>query len=117
MQTLEEEGKQPAAETTTTITQSDPTQSTDPLQYLLPDSDEEGVVEVRVEDKGSRPQLARVNVSGVPLDRVVDTGADITIAQLHISTGIWIEFVIACDVTAGVLLCRRNVWATIGEAF
>ena len=32
-----------------------------------------------MEDKGSRPQLARVNVSGVPLDGVVDTGADITI--------------------------------------
>ena len=88
VETLEEEGKQPAAETTTTTTQSDPNQSTDSLQYL-PDSDEEGVVrvtEVRVEDKGSRPQLARVNVSGVPLDGVVDTGADITIVGAEASS-------------------------------
>ena len=30
-------------------------------------------------DQGSQPQFARVVVAGVPLDYVVDTGADITI--------------------------------------
>lgn len=54
----------------------------DPLQYLLPDSDEEGVVcvtEVLVKDRGSKPQFVRVEVGGVPQDGVVDTGADIMI--------------------------------------
>ena len=68
--------------TGTTAQPRDATETThpnDPLQYLLPDSDEEGVTETRVKDQGSRPQLIRVEVSGVPLDRVVDTGADITL--------------------------------------
>ena len=54
----------------------------DPLQYLLPDSDEEGVAsvsEVIIKDRGSRPQLVRLVVGGVSLEGVVDTGADITI--------------------------------------
>ena len=55
----------------------------DPRQYLLPDSDEKepaaGVSEVRVQDKGSRPQSVRVFVAGVPVDGIVDTAADITI--------------------------------------
>ena len=77
VQTSEGKDEQPGAGTTT-----DTTQSTDPLRYLLPDSDEEGVIrvaEVRMKAKGSRPQLVRVEISGVPLDGVVDTGADITI--------------------------------------
>ena len=60
-----------------------PPQSTgDPLQFLWPDSEEEAVVrvtQIRVPDKGSRPQTARVVIEGVPVDGVVDTGADITI--------------------------------------
>ena len=32
-----------------------------------------------VTDKGSRAQHARVSISGVPANRVIDTGADITI--------------------------------------
>ena len=75
VQTSEDKDEQPGAGTTNTT--QDTTQSTDPLQYLLPDSDEEGAVrvtEVRMKDKGSRPQLVRVDVGGVPLDGVVDTG-------------------------------------------
>ena len=57
------------------------THPNDPLQHLLPDSDEEGVArvtEIRVKDQESRPQLVRIEVGGVPLDRVVDTSADTT---------------------------------------
>ena len=53
-----------------------------PRHFLLPDSDEEPVVrvtQVRVPDKGSRPQLVQVIVAGVPVQGVVDTAADITI--------------------------------------
>ena len=60
-----------------------PPQSTgDPLQFLWPDSEEEAVVrvtQIRVPDKGSRPQTAHVVIEGVPVEGVVDTGADITI--------------------------------------
>ena len=72
---------QPSTETT-------PTTSEDPRQYLLPDSDEEGsaagVNEVRVQDKGSYPQSVRVVVAGVPVDGIVDTAADITIVGAEI---------------------------------
>ena len=61
-------------------TSSSTTPVDNPLQYLLPDSDEEAVVRVtRVPDKGSRPQTVCVEVGGVPVRGVVDTGADITI--------------------------------------
>ena len=60
-----------------------PTTPGDPKQYLLSDSEEQeskvGVNEVRVQDKGSRPQYVRVVVAGVPVDGIVDTAADITI--------------------------------------
>ena len=85
VQTSTEGGETPTPHVTGTTAQpSDATETThpnDPLQYLLPDSAEEGVArvtETRVKDQGSRLQLIRVEVSGVPLDRVVDTGADIT---------------------------------------
>ena len=74
-----------ATPTSTTVESSDstpPVSVGDLLSYLLPDSDEEAVVrvaQVQVRDQGSRPQFARVVVAGVPLDGVVDTGADITI--------------------------------------
>ncbi len=74
VQTSTEEKQQPSNNT--------PTPVGDPQQYLLPDSDEEGVTrvtEVRVMDKGSRPQYVKVEIGGVPLDGVVDTAADITI--------------------------------------
>ena len=54
----------------------------DPLRHLLSDTDselEEDIKQVRVSDEGSRPQFVRVNVQGVPMLGVVDTGADITI--------------------------------------
>ena len=55
----------------------------DPRQFLLPDSDREELVvrvtQICVPDKGSRPQLVRVVVAGVPVEGVVDTAADITI--------------------------------------
>ena len=81
MQSSQDQGSpgqdpQPSTETT-------PTTSEDPRQYLLPDSDEKEpaavVNEVRVQDKGSHPQSVRVVVAGVPVDGIVDTAADITI--------------------------------------
>ena len=52
----------------------------DPLQYLHSDSDSASdVSSVRVEDKGNQPQKASVSVQGVPVEGVIDSGADITI--------------------------------------
>ena len=34
---------------------------------------------MRVQDKGSRPRLAKIQVQGVPATGIVDTGVDITI--------------------------------------
>jgi len=51
----------------------------DPMDYLLSDSDECEVRQIRVQDQGSVHQQARVIVGGVPMLGVVDTGADVTI--------------------------------------
>ena len=54
--------------------------STDPLQYLESDDEtNDGVRTVRVDDRGSKPQLAVVDVQGVPAEGIIDTGSDITI--------------------------------------
>ena len=51
-----------------------------PLSLFFSESDDEGdVMRVMVTDHGSRPQLARVDIQGVPADGIVDTAADITI--------------------------------------
>ena len=54
----------------------------DPMQYLLSDdsdSDSTEVRQVRVHDRGSKPQCVRVVVQGVPMYGIVDSAADITI--------------------------------------
>ena len=55
----------------------------DPLGFLASSSsdseDDSSVHVVRVEDKGSHPKCARVNIQGVPAYGIVDSGADITI--------------------------------------
>ena len=43
------------------------------------ESGEEGVRQIRVEDRGSQQQFADVVIEGVPARGVVDTGAEITI--------------------------------------
>ena len=51
------------------------------ISELLLSSEEEhdsGVSTVRVQDLGSRPQCARVEIQGVPVFGVIDSGADIT---------------------------------------
>lgn len=70
-------------------TKTIPATSDDPQQYLLADSyGEEHVKEVRVRDKGSRPQSVRVVVAGVPVEGIVegivDTATDITIVGAEI---------------------------------
>lgn len=51
----------------------------DPLQYLYSsDSDDPGVLQVRVCDTGSKAHGVKVSVQGVPIYGVVDSGADIT---------------------------------------
>ena len=52
-----------------------------PLTFLQSsDSEDDGhVKQIRVKDMGSRAQLAKVNIQGVPAEGVVDSGADITI--------------------------------------
>ena len=53
----------------------------DPLDFLYSSDsgDESHVNQVRVEDKGSEPKCAKVEIQGVPAYGVVDSGADITI--------------------------------------
>ena len=53
----------------------------DPLDFLYSSDsgDESHVNLVRVEDKGSEPKCAKVEIQGVPAYGVVDSGADITI--------------------------------------
>lgn len=49
------------------------------LDVLLPDSDDEGVCQIQLDYRGSRPRHVRVEIQGVPAQGFVDTGADITI--------------------------------------
>ena len=49
-----------------------------PCEYLY-SSDDGEVALVRLEDRGSKPCLAPVQVQGVPAEGVIDTGADISI--------------------------------------
>ena len=51
----------------------------DPRQYLYSSDEDGGVGQVRVEDRGSKPRLAPLQVQGVPAQRFIDTGADISI--------------------------------------
>ena len=53
--------------------------SDDPRQYLYSSDEDGGVGRVRVEDRGSKPRLAPVQVQGVPAQGFIDTGADISI--------------------------------------
>ena len=57
------------------------TDLSDVLELLYSSSDEnEGSVDmVRVQDEGSRPKCARVDVNGVPVYGVIDSGSGITI--------------------------------------
>ena len=57
----------------------EPSPSKEPLDLLLPDSDEEGIKQVRVNDKGSKAQYVDILIQGVPVTSVIDTEADITI--------------------------------------
>ena len=55
-------------------------ESTDVWDYLLSSSDEEpDVCTIRIDDRGSMPQCVQVQLQGVPVYGVIDTGADITI--------------------------------------
>ena len=49
------------------------------LMDLMYSSSGEEVREIRVSDEGSRSHYARVLINGVPVEGIVDTGADITI--------------------------------------
>ncbi len=52
----------------------------DPREFLYSDSDsDEAVNQVKLCDKGSRPQHADIQIQGVTVMGVIDTGADITI--------------------------------------
>ena len=54
----------------------------DPLRHLLSDTDsdpKERHQQVHVNDEGSRPHFARVELQGVPMHGVLDTGEDMTI--------------------------------------
>ena len=50
----------------------------DPRAYLPLDSDEGDVKLIQVQDKGSQPQCAQVQIGGVPVWGIVDSGADIS---------------------------------------
>ena len=55
------------------------TSEQNPEAYLYPDSDSDDVRTVTIEDKGSKPRRALVNIEGVPVQGIIDTGADISI--------------------------------------
>ena len=63
------------------VTTEQPTeQQDDPASFLYSsDSEGDGVLQIRVNDHGSKPRYANVSVAGVPATGVIDTGADITI--------------------------------------
>ena len=66
--------------TTNMVQSGSPAEDTDPLQYFFSSSDSSDEVrQVRVQDTGSNSHSPGVNVQGVPMEGVVDTGADITI--------------------------------------
>ena len=79
--TEKQKGKTRAVTTTSTVSAStsDQDKFDDPLQYLMSDSDDSDVLQVRLNDKGSECQKVLVSVQGVPVEGLVDTGADITI--------------------------------------
>ena len=67
---------------TTKMVKSNPSQqlSSDPLDYLYSSESDEGeVILIRVEDRGSKPRRALVEVQRLPTYGVIDSGADITI--------------------------------------
>ena len=64
---------------TTSGTGKDSTGPEDPHTYLLSDSDKGEVKLVQVQDQGSQPQWAPVQIGGVPAWGIVDSKADITI--------------------------------------
>ena len=69
-----DKNKQPAS---TKMVQSAPVAppTDNPLQYLyLSDTDDPGVLQVRVCDKGSKAHCVKVSVQGVPMYGVVDSG-------------------------------------------
>ena len=53
--------------------------SVDPLDFLESSSDDEMVRRVRVHDKGSMSQCVKVQLQGVPVYGIIDSGADISI--------------------------------------
>ena len=64
----------------TGVVQADTDSVEELLQFLQSDSDESTEVRVvRVQDQGSRSQKARVVVGGVPVEGIVDAGADVTV--------------------------------------
>ena len=62
-------------------TRTDPQTGSSPLDYLASSEEEEDsrVNSVRIKDTGSKNQYANVNVQGVLIKGMVDSGADITI--------------------------------------
>ena len=71
--------KQVVTEATTNTSMVELSPSKEPLDLLLPDSDEEGIKQVRVNDRGSKARYVDILIQGVPVTGVIDTGADITI--------------------------------------
>jgi hypothetical protein len=75
-----EETPEPNSEDTHSTDKDPQSDAASPLSLLFSESEDEGDVRrVTVTDCRSHPQLARVDVQGVPADGVVDTAADITI--------------------------------------
>ena len=70
------ENKKSTAARTNAIT----TVTTHPADILYSSDSEDGIVNsIRIEDKGSRPRKVIVNLHGLPVQGVIDSGADITI--------------------------------------
>ena len=71
--------KLPAAKQVTIKTGDTEEEVVNPIDLLLSDTEDDGVYQIRVTDRGSEARSVKVDVQGVPAYGIVDSAADITI--------------------------------------
>lgn len=81
-----QEVQEPNLEDTPTTDEDAQFETIIPLSLLFFESGDEGDIStVMVTDRGSRPQLARVDIQGVPADGIVDTAGSVYLLAILIS--------------------------------
>ena len=71
--------KPPVAKQVTTKNSDAEKGAVSPIDLLLSDSEDDGVFQVRITDRGSEARSVKVEIQGVPAYGIVDSAADITI--------------------------------------